>query len=244
MSKATTEEEKVQSKAMPTRASGDRVTRVRINPVDGLEHFLRAVEGQRRQGRLKCDRGRLRLVSPGFRHERAGFRLGIMLNEVFCGLRILTIAGSSTLYRQKREGHFDRGIEPDLSYYIQNAARVRGLSEIDLRVCPPPDLVIEVVDSHSAKTAVGVCLELRVPEVWVYDARSGQLTIRSLHQKGPETFQYVIVETSIVLPFLRSAAIVPWCAVTDEGDMDFTLRARAWVETELLPRYRAGGAGE
>lgn len=245
----TTTRETVEPKATPetaatkapVRASGDRLSKIRINPVDGLEHFLKAVEGQGRQGRIKCDGRSVLLVSPGVPHESAGVRIGMVLHEVFVGLGIPSRSMASTLYRLPDPDQ-NKAFEPDNSYYIRNVGKVRGLTEMDLSVTPPPDLVIEVVDKNPAMRALGICLRLRVPEVWVYKVRAQSLVFHGLTQEPGQADSYTALESSRVLPFLRPADVTPWCTPTDEYDMEFTLRARAWVATELLPRYRAGGA--
>ena len=50
----------------------------------------------------------------------------------------------------------DRGIEPDLCYYIQNESAVRGRSELDLEHDPPPDLAIEVEVSRTVMNRIGI----------------------------------------------------------------------------------------
>ena len=48
--------------------------------------------------------------------------------------------------------------------------RVRGKKKLSLKIDPPPDLAIEVVQSHDADAAIEVYRRFKVPEVWVYDA--------------------------------------------------------------------------
>jgi Uma2 family endonuclease len=62
----------------------------------------------------------------------------------------------------------DRGFEADSCFYIQNLARVKGHAEIDLRVDPPPDLVIEIDITTSSLDKLSIFATLRVPEVWRY----------------------------------------------------------------------------
>jgi Uma2 family endonuclease len=52
-------------------------------------------------------------------------------------------AGSTT-FRRKPVG----GFEGDASFYVTNAERIRGLSDIDLSLHPAPDLILEVDLSH------------------------------------------------------------------------------------------------
>jgi Uma2 family endonuclease len=222
---------------MPTvLASGrDVLTTLHIN-TGGLDLYLDMVKGRSGNPRIKCDKGRLLLVSPGSPHEGAAVRLDAMLREVFDVFDVPTRACASTLFRP---GRADWGVEPDKSYYIQNFARVRALEEIDLAACPPPDLVLEVVDSHSPALALGVCRKLRVPEVWVYHVRSRRLTMRVLVDDGAGPVRYALTDRSAALPFLRSEDVAPWGAFRDEDDSTFRRRARAWAVAEIAPRRRA-----
>ncbi len=242
LSEPTTLEQKASETRAEVYVPGDMLTLININPVDGLEHFLKAVEGQGRQGRIKCDGRSVLLVSPGVPHESAGVRIDMMLREVFDVLDISTRSMASTLYRLT-EPDRNKAIEPDTSYYIQNVGKVLGRNEMDLSVTPPPDLVVEVVDKNPAMRALGISLALRVPEVWVYKVRTQSLVFYGLTRGPGQPDSYAALERSRVLPFLRPEDVAPWGALTDEDDKDFRRRARAWVETELLPRYRAGGAG-
>jgi Uma2 family endonuclease len=139
------------------KAVGDRLTSVDINPVDGLEHYLKAVEGQRRQGRIKCDGRSILRVSPGNPHETASVPFNLVLMEVFDALDIMALSKASTFYRLPPPDQ-NKGIEPDYSYYLANAPKVIGSNtkEIDLSVDPPPDLVVEVVDTNPALRVVGI----------------------------------------------------------------------------------------
>jgi hypothetical protein len=50
---------------------------------------------------------------------------------------------------------------------------MRGPSNVDLDVQPPPDVTIEVELTHSADQAMAVYARLGVPEVWRFDATTG-----------------------------------------------------------------------
>lgn len=58
------------------------------------------------------------------------------------------------------------GVEPNPCFYIQNAGRVQGCTNMDLAVYPPPDLAIE--SDVTSKTTLNAYTALRVPEVWIY----------------------------------------------------------------------------
>jgi len=73
--------------------------------------------------------------------------------------------GSTTFKRLNQA----RGAEPDSSFYIQNAARIRGKREIDLTQDPPPDLVVEIDITSSSLNRFQIYATLGVPELWRYD---------------------------------------------------------------------------
>ena len=219
------------------RTHGDRITEIQINPVDGLEHYLKAVEGQPRQGRLKCDGRSILLVSPGRPHESASDQFETLLKEIFDVLDIDAVAMRSTLYRLP-EPDQNKAFEPDQSYYIGNWEKVLGRDEIDLSAYPPPDLVVEVVDTNPALRSMGICLSLRVPEVWVYEVRKRRLVFKGLTEEAGQPACYRDLEHSRVLPFLTPAEVAPWGEETLESSNGFKRRVRQWVETEILPRHR------
>ena len=105
-------------------------------------------------------------------------------------------AGSTTYKREDLE----RGFEPDASFYIRNAERVRGKSRIDLDVDPPPDLVVEVDITNPSLDKLPIYARLGVPEVWRYDGE--RLTVFGLRGEG-----YAEVAESSVLPPLTSEAL-------------------------------------
>ncbi len=48
--------------------------------------------------------------------------------------------GSMTFRRED----LARGFEPDACFYVRNLPRVKGKTNLDLTIDPPPDLVIEI----------------------------------------------------------------------------------------------------
>jgi Uma2 family endonuclease len=216
------------------RVKGDRLTSIDINPVDGLDHYLMAVAGQRRQGRIKCDGRSILRVSPGQPHESSSFWINLFLLEVFDAFDREVIPMASTLFRPAPPDR-NQGIEPDHSYYLANAAKVVGVTsvEIDMSLYPPPDLMLEIVDSHPAKQALAVCLRLRVPEVWVYWVRSRRMKFKGLVEEPGKPPRYQDLPRSRVLPMLTPDDVAPWAAPTGEHIVALKRRARAWAEARL-----------
>jgi hypothetical protein len=102
-----------------------------------------------------------------------------------------------------------------------------------LRVDPPPDLVIEVVETHPADAAIEVYRRIRVPEVWI--CGPNELTILQLNASG----RYVSAERSLAFPILTAAEIHSWIIREQENtDTDWIKALRRWVLEVLVPRHR------
>lgn len=196
-------------------------------------------EGYNRVLRLRAERPRPRMVyldgdlylmSPGHSHERDKDRFLLFVVEVTVGLRIpFHLAGSTTYRRRKKDG----GIEPDQSFYLANAAKVRNKKAIQLKTDPPPDLSIEVVYSNSSAEAVEVSRRFGIPEVWVCTETS--LTFLVL---GPDG-NYEEKSSSLAFPFLSAAEVLQWIRkpeADDASDLDWTFDLRRWVQETLIPR--------
>lgn len=73
-----------------------------------------------------------------------------------------------------------RECQPDISYHIGDRAQVIpwGTSIIDLDVCPPPDLVIEIANTSLADDKGEKRLlyeDLKVSEYWIVDVQHAQI---------------------------------------------------------------------
>ena len=103
-------------------------------------------------------------------------------------------AGSTTFKSESLE----RGFEPDASYYVQHADRIRGLTRIDLETDPPPDLVIEIDVTHATLDKLPLYAALGVPEVWRH--QGGRMQMYRLAAGS-----YVEIQDSKVIPGLSAA---------------------------------------
>jgi len=122
--------------------------------------------------RVSYNQGRLEIMSPLPEHEEyKGFihRLVHILSEEM-GLKLET-RGSAT-FRRKRD---EKGAEPDESFYVQNAEAIIGKREIDLRVDPPPDIVVEIDTTNESSSKFPIYAALGVPEIWRYDGQQAQI---------------------------------------------------------------------
>jgi Uma2 family endonuclease len=163
---------------------------------DLFEGLVRA-SPNRGTPRFAYDRGRLEIMSPSAEHERLKETATLLVNIVAEELRINVEAFGSTTFRRLDVG---RGFEADSCFYVQSLARVKGKTEIDLHVDPPPDLVIEIDITTSSLDKLSIFASLGVPEVWRYqDAR---VRIFGLAQGA-----LVEREASAVLPGLTAELI-------------------------------------
>ncbi|BAZ65790.1 hypothetical protein NIES4106_05350 [Fischerella sp. NIES-4106] len=180
--------------------------------------------GEDRTSRLTYDQGILEIMTPLLPHEywnrlieRLIFVLGEELNlEIFP-------AGSTTLKRKD----LLRGAEPDSSYYIQNEARVRNKSEIDLNSDPPPDLVVEIDLTSSSLDKLQIYASLGVSELWRYE--EGVLRIYQLQQG-----QYVECSDSSTFAKLPLIEIARFLEESQRiGVMKMTRNFRNWVNKQI-----------
>jgi len=173
---------------------------------------LLADHADARSPRFTYSEGMLEIMSPSSEHEK--------LNQVLATIADLVAEeqeiefenlGSTTFRRQD----FNRGTEPDSCFYIQNVERIRGKKEIDLRVDPPPDLVIEIEITSPAVAKLPVYARLRVPEIWLHDGRAPRI----LRLSGD---QYENYDRSGVLPSLTQSVLSEFC------EQSKTLTTLAW----------------
>ena len=158
--------------------------------------LLVADHDDQRAPRFTYDRGELEIVSPHFEHERASHALVMLVEVVVEVLKLDAVAaGTMTVRREDMR----RGFQPDASFYIEHAADVRGKSVIDVRIDPPPDLVIEIDVTHSSLNKVPIYAEFGIPEVWQY--RDGNVSILVREGAG-----YREVSKSLVLPIVTDEA--------------------------------------
>jgi Uma2 family endonuclease len=102
-------------------------------------------ESGTRQIRATYDNGDLEMMAPLPVHELWKKRISRLIELMTADLGIEVLAVGAATFRRK---DLAKGLEHDECYYIQNVAAVRGKSDIDLAVDPPPDLAIEIDITH------------------------------------------------------------------------------------------------
>ncbi len=174
------------------------------------------------------DRGVLAIVSPLQEHEKINRTISLLVDILAEEMDLdVENLGSTTFKRVDLE----RGFEPDTCFYIQNEERVRGKTELDLNVDPPPDLVIEIDITSPSLNRFPLFAGFGVPEVWRYDGE--RMHILVLEEDG-----YLERAGSLALPLLTSDVLTRFAT---EGT---TLRRRIWMrQVREWARSNAGTSG-
>ncbi len=175
--------------------------------------------GENRVPRFVYDRGELEIMSPSTEHESIAYYIGLLV-AVFAEEAGVDLygAGSTTFDREDLE----RGFEPDACFYVRNAERVRGKPRIDLRLDPPPDLLIEVDITSPSLDKFPIYARVSIPEIWRHDGE--RLAIFEL--RGEE---YIEVAVSKTLSPLTSEALSS--LIEESSSLDIVTwmrRVRGW----------------
>ena len=156
-------------RSMRTMASIQLDTRL-VFPLRGVSYDFYE-EVRRAPGnyhvRMTYHDGTLEIMSPQYRHEKYSRRIGFIVLAVTSLLGITCEGAGSTTFKRRGQGRKRGwGKEPDQSFYMASALKIRGKDEIDLEVDPPPDLWIEVDHRGSLRGRLPLYAALGVPEVW------------------------------------------------------------------------------
>lgn len=159
-------------------------------------------------------------MSPRPEHEEINRAVALLVELVAAELDIDTRNLGSTTFRRE---DMERGFEPDSCFYIQNAQALKGKRPIDLRVDPPPDLVIEVDITHSSIDKFALFSSLGVPEIWRFDGQ--QLTFLLL-----DGDTYVASATSLGLPGVTAESVMSLIAqVESTGRVAWIRSVQEWA---------------
>ena len=216
---------------MSTTRSSPIVTRLSAIPYD-MYVQIRDAPGNRGL-RLAYHDGVLEIMSPEFRHDRAGRRL-MQLVLAYCkAFHVPCEAAGSTTFRKGEAGlRKGKGKEPDESFYIGQEAfdAVRHKDTLDLTVDPPPSLWLEIDNRGSSKAKLPLYAGLGVSEVWRYRPRSRRLGFGRLAGDG-----YEAIDSSDVLPGLTPALVLDLLAEAESRDL---AGWSTWLEGVWFPEHR------
>lgn len=165
--------------------------------------------------RLSYDRGRLVIVSPKREHEFFKLFVGKMSQVLAEELGLAVEATGATTLRRKNLG---KGVEPDESFYVQNAANVVGRLEFDLDVDPPPDVAIEIDMTNASLDKFPIYAALGVPEIWRYDGK-----ITHFYKLVGESYE--TIRNSIAFPILTAEDLTRCLGQSKVEGQTATLRA-------------------
>ena len=181
--------------------------------------------GYQRSTRLAYYKGNLELMTPLWEHENRNRLIERLISTLVEELNVeFNLGGSVTLKRSNMRV----GKEPDSCYYIQNKARVRGKTEIDLTQDPPPDLAIEIDITNSSLNQLALYADLGVPEIWRFDGR--RLKIYQLQNE-----EYIECDYSPTFPLLPATKVeefIEQCQIT--GVITSVRQFREWVRNQQL----------
>jgi Uma2 family endonuclease len=200
----------------------------------GWEGYLRVLRarGEKRRPKLLYLDGDVHLMSPAYAHEQLIYRLSMFVTETALALDLPCKSSGATTFRRRKK---KAGAEADASFYLASATQIHGRRDLSLRRDPPPDLVIEVVNTHPADAAVEAWRRFQVPEVWVADISRVQILTRQ------DDGAYAEATHSRSFPVLAATEIFEWMTRDLGGlDSDWIKQLRVWVREVLLPRARGG----
>jgi Uma2 family endonuclease len=169
---------------------------------------LLADDEERRVPRMTFDRGALELVTPSLPHERDALTIARIVDIVAAVLGISILSAGGTTYRQRE---LERGFEPDASFYVQNEPRIRGKDAIDLRVDPPPDVVLEMEMSRSAINKLALFASMGIPEVWRCDGERVSISIlgEGAYRGSAASLALPALTSDILTRFLSQSRTMP-----------------------------------
>jgi Uma2 family endonuclease len=216
---------------MSTTRSSPAVTRLTAIPYDVYVQ-IRDAPGNRGY-RMAYHDGVLEIMSPEFRHEKGGHRLGVLVFAYCAAFEVACEPAGATTFRKGLPGQRKgKGKEPDESYYIgpEAVAAVRHKETLDLTVDPPPSLWIEVDNRASSQAKLPLYAALGVPEVWRYRPRARRLWFGQLAGRS-----YEALEGSVTLPGLTPPLVLDLLAEAESRDGSAWDR---WLREVWFPSHR------
>lgn len=185
------------------------------------ERLLAEYEGASNP-RFAYDRGVLEIMVSGFEHENLKHDFATLVEIIAAEIEVDIVGAGSTTFRRE---YLHRGFEPDASFYIQNAERVRGKKRLDLNEDPPPDLVIEIDITHPSLDKFPIFSGLGVSEVWRYDGKN--LFFYKLEDEG-----YTEQSESAALPGVTAERVAAFITESQQiKRADWLRNVREWARS-------------
>jgi Uma2 family endonuclease len=195
--------------------------------------YVRLRKARGNQGlRMAYHDGVLEIMSPGYRHDRGGRRLMVLVFAYCRAFGVACEAAGFTTFHKGLPGQLEgKGKEPDESFYLRDAAvAIVGKQSLDLTVDPPPSLWIEVDNRGSSKAKLPLYAGLGVPEVWRYRPRKRTLWFGRLAGEG-----YDEIAASEALPGLTPATVLELLAEAESQVMSVW---DDWLREVWFPAHR------
>jgi Uma2 family endonuclease len=186
---------------------------------ESYEKLLRDIGN--RPIRVTYDEGRMEIMSPLPEHEDAKTVIGRMIEMLTFMLDMPSKGLGSTTFRRREKS---KGLEPDECYYFRDEQMMRGRKRLNLKIDPPPELVVEIDVMSRSIRREPIYAALGVPEIWRHRTRR----LDCLHLIDGE---YHVRKMSLAFPFLEPALLqrfIDKAAV--DGDTKMMRQFVAWVK--------------
>jgi Uma2 family endonuclease len=184
-----------------------------------------------RHVRLTYDGRNLELMTLSSEHENNKKLLARFVETLTEELEIdIASYGSMTFRREDLE----RGMEPDECYWIANEPLVRGRTDLDLAVDPPPDLALEIEISRSALDRMAIHAKLRIPEVWCWDGETLRVNLLGRdgqYTQSPRSRAFPFLPLDVLAQFLKGGAGL--------SETQLVRKFRLWVREQVRQGWPA-----
>jgi Uma2 family endonuclease len=172
---------------------------------------------------LTYDRGVLEIMSPTAKHDDAARIIDLLVNLVSMEIGPEVRALGSTTFRRD---DLMLGFEPDSCYYVENELKIRGKDRIDLKIDPPPDIVVEIDITHSTINKRAIFASFGVPEVWRYDGNKIEILVLEAGAYNP-------TESSRALPVLSADIINHFISESLDGSRrGWMMKVCEWAQQQ------------
>jgi Uma2 family endonuclease len=213
----------------PARLLPDDEQRLRLHDIP-WDAYIQIGEALRdRHIFITYDQGEMEIMVVGPEHELRKTRVSRLIEAMTEEMEIDIASYGSMTFKRK---DLRKGLEGDECYWIKHEPRVRGRTDIDPEVDPPPDLAVEIEISRSSMDRMGIYAALRVPELWRWVG--GALRVYLLTRKGT----YKESRRSKAFPFLPWDAFTKFLTETDMSETQLVRSFRDWVRQQMARGWK------